>query len=146
MHEVSRDIAEAQLAKLLDYYEIDLEKRLKAESAEKAQSVADDIRDILLRNIEKGRLEIDDDDQSQTGGIRITQRLRSPVGGISEIRYYEVTGMARTSIKDVDKGSPHHKLYSLLGAISKQPVKVFLGMGGVDLTCAETLSTVFSMV
>lgn len=146
MHEISKEIADKQFEKLLDYYEIDLEKRLKSDSAEKAQAIAEDVRDILCRAIMKGRLEITDDEESEHGGIKIVQRLRRPVGGVGEIRYHEVTGRARTAIKDVEKGSPHHKLYHLLAAISKQPVAVFLGMGGVDLTCAETLSTVFTLV
>jgi hypothetical protein len=141
MHSVSREAAEAQLNKLFEHYEIELEKRLKSDNA---QAVADDVKDILVRNIMKGRLEIDDDESGS--GIKIIQRLRTPVGTTSEIRYHEVTGKARTAIKDVDKGSPHHKIYSLLAAISKEPVQVFLSMGGVDLTCAETLSTVFSLV
>jgi hypothetical protein len=65
---------------------------------------------------------------------------------VSEIHYYEVTGKASTAIKDVDKGSPHQKIYALLAALSKQPIQVFVSLGGVDLTCAETLSTVFSLV
>lgn len=145
-HEITRQLAEQQLEKLFDYYEIDLEKRMKSENAEKAQVVADDIKDILIRAIMKGRLEITDDDESPFGGLEIVQTLRRPVGNVLQITYYEVTGKARTAIKDVEKGSPHAKVYALLAAISKQPVAVFLGMGGVDLTCAETLSTVFSLV
>lgn len=144
MHALSRESAEAQVTKLFDYYEIELEKRLKSDNAEKANAVAEEVRDILVRNVEKGRLEIDDDEEGS--GIKIVQRLRKPIGGVSEIRYYEVSGKARTAIKDVDKGSPHQKIYSLLAAISKQPLTLFLNMEGVDLTCAETLSTVFSLV
>lgn len=141
MHTISREAAESQLTKLFDHYEIELEKRLKADNA---QAIADDVKDILTRNIMKGRLEIDEDESGS--GIKITQRLRTPVGSVSEIHYHEVTGRARTAIKDVDKGSPHQKIYALLAAISKEPQQVFLGMSGVDLTCAETLSTVFSLV
>lgn len=146
MHEISREVAEQQLELLFDYYEIELEKRLKSDDAEKAQAIAENIRDILIRNIMKGRLEITVDEETMQGGIKMVQRLRRPVGGVAEIQYHEVTGKARTAIRDVEKGSPHHKIYHLLAAISRQPVAVFLGMGGVDLTCAETLSTVFSLV
>jgi hypothetical protein len=144
MQVVSRESAEKQIAKLFDYYEIDLVKRLKSDNADKAQAVADDIRDILITNVEKGRLEIDDDEDGS--GIKIVQHLRRPAGEVNEIRYYEVTGKARTAIKDVDKGSPHQKIYALLAAISKQPIQVFFNLGGVDLSCAETLSSVFSLV
>ena len=145
-HDITREIAEQQLEKLFEYYEIELEKQLKADNAEKAQATADDIRDRLTRAIMKGRLEICDDEESQYGGLKIVQRLRRPVGNVSQIVYGEVTGRARTAIKDVDKGSPHAKVYSLLGAISKEPVQVFMNIGGVDLTCAETLAAVFSLV
>jgi len=144
MHQVSRENAEKQLELLLDYYEIELEKRLKSDDAEKAQAVADSVQDILIRAITKGRLEIDEDPED--GGIRIIQTLRRPVGEVSQIRYYEVTGRARTAIKDVEKGSIYNKMYSLLSAVSKQPIVVFHRMGGVDLTTAETLFTVFSLV
>lgn len=146
MYEISKETADQQLELLFDYYEIELEKRLKADNAEKAQAVADDVKDILARAIMKGRLEITEDEESTHGEIKIIQRLRRPVGNVTEIRYYEVTGKARTAMKDVDKGSPHQKLYSLLAAISRQPIAVFLNMGGVDLTCAETLFTIFSLV
>lgn len=144
MQVVSRESAERQVEKLFEYYEIDLVKRLKSDNADRAQAVADDVKDLLITNVERGRLEIDDDEDGT--GIKIVQHLRRPVGGVSEIRYYEVTGKARTAIKDVDKGSPHQKIYALLAAVSRQPIQVFFNLGGVDLTCAETLSTVFSLV
>lgn len=147
MSELSQESANAQIDLLLDYYEIELEKDLKAEDSGAVEAKAERIRAGLTKAILKGRLEIAEScNDKGVATLSVVQTLRVPVGSVEKLTYGEVTGRCRTAVKDVDKGAPAKKMYDLLGAICGKGPQVIMALGGVDLKTAELLAAIFFLV
>jgi hypothetical protein len=140
MPKLSIENATEQLAIMADYYELDWEEDFP--KTDKGGSVGTQTERKLLKAIQNGRLEISETED----GIEIVQHLKRKAGNVEKLVYKRISGNAKTALKDLDKGSPHAKIYALLGAISGEGETTIRKLTDLDLSTAECLSSVFSAV
>jgi hypothetical protein len=135
---ISEETAQGQIDKFLDCYDIDpddMPDNLKA-------AVISSLKKIK-KAIRKGRLEIEITDET----VIISQYIdskKAPKGAPNPIVYKEVTGAAKIGIKD--DSTDYGKMYSFLGALSGEGIRLFQNLSGKDLSLAESLGVVFLQV
>ena len=132
---ISRESAEAELKRFLDYYEIDggdfNEEQLKAHEQSKER---------IIKAIRLGRLEVGED------GFTLIQTLRDPVGESSTITYGELRGKAKVSMKSKSDTDYYGRCYAVLGALSGLGDTAIINLRGVDLSLAECIGSIFLQV
>ena len=131
-YKLSAESAEAELDKLLEYYEIDIDD-LPVESISGIKAVLKK----MVKFIRLGRLEIKIED-----GIQCIQTLRDSEATIT---YKELTGKAKTAMGTKEMADQHGRIFALLGALSDGEA-VVLKLKGPDLSLAECLGGLFLLV
>lgn len=131
-YKLSTESAEAELDKLLEYYEIDIDD-LPPESISGIEAVLKK----MVKFIRLGRLEIKTED-----GIQCIQTLRDSETAIT---YKELTGKAKTAMGTKETTDQHGRIFALLGALSDGEA-VILKLKGPDLSLAECLGGLFLLV
>jgi len=145
--------AEEILQELLDWYDIVDSDFQDGDTQEAAYTKT---KRKLTRAIQEGLIEIKiETDPDGTETINVYQHLQREVKGIKAddqndhgrtVKYKEVTGRAKTAVKD-EKGSGNaSKLYSYLGALSGYGPQPFINMRGRDNGIAECLGYIFLQV
>lgn len=129
---LSEDSAAAQLDRLIDYYEIELDDLPPA-----SKDSIDATMKKLVKFIRKGRLEINLED-----GIQCIQTLRD---GKTKIIYKELCGKAKIAMGSKIETDHHGRLFALLGALSDGETAV-TQLKGPDLSLAECLGGLFLLV
>ncbi len=141
---IPKELAEEQLELLFDYYEMDLEEMLlededdvddKSQAA--AQRAAKQLKRKLTKAIMYGRLELT---EGETGGLTIIQHLKLPSkSGPQQLKWSGLTGVAKTKLKDMDKGSAFNKMYGFAAAVTKTSIQTIMELKDMDLVTAESL-------
>lgn len=135
-YKLSADTAKAELEKLFDYYELDIDE-IEDETMRNA------IRqgyERLVKAVRLGRLEIGADDKN---GIQVMQTLRR---GGDPIIYREIDGNAKTAMAGKKTDDHYGKAYALLGSLSNLGETAIKNLKGVDLSLAEVLGLIFLSV
>ena len=132
---LSKDSAENELNKMLDYYEIDI-KEIEDKDLKRAILQG---RDRLIKAVRLGRLKIDTTD----GQIKITQTLRS---NGDTIEYREIDGQAKAAMSGKSDGDNYGRAYALMGSLSGLGETAITKLKGVDLSLVEVLGLIFLSV
>ena len=132
---LSEESASKEVQKILDYYDIDIDKDFDAEYKKIfEQSIAKAIKAVRL-----GRLSVKVDDN----GISITQSLKN---GKTSLTYREIDGRAKLATATVGKDDSFGKIYEIMGSLSGLGSSAIAEMKGVDLSLCECLGTIFLSV
>lgn len=129
---LSIENAQAELDKLIDYYEIDID-----DLPSSAKDGIDAVMKKMVKFIRLGRLEIKIED-----GIQCIQTLRDSE---TKITYKELNGKAKTAMGSKKETDQHGRLFALLGALSDGE-RVIHQLKGPDLSLAECLGGLFLLV
>ena len=132
---LSKDSAENELAKMIDYYEIDIKE---IEDKELRRAIQQGY-DRLIKAVRLGRLKIDTTD----GQIKITQTLRA---NGDTIEYREIDGQAKSSMAGKSDGDNYGRAYALMGSLSGLGETAIMKLKGVDLSLVEVLGLIFLSV
>lgn len=120
MPKISKEIAQEQLDVLLDYYLVDLEDVDQTEGFYRKKDDTEEAKRSfckrILRYIQHGLVEI-----SSEEGLTVIQRLRNPVGDITQISYKTLDGKAQTQMKHASDNDYAGKILCLMGALSQIP-------------------------
>lgn len=125
--------AKAELNKMMDYYEIEIDE-IEDETLKKA------IRqgyDRAIKAVRRGRLQVKIED-----GIKIIQKTKNG----TEITYREIDGEAKTAMDSYPADAMYKRAYALLGSLSELGEAAIKKMKGVDLSLAEILGLLFLAV
>jgi len=132
-YKYDRKTASAEIKKMLDYYEIDIDeiedkdlKRLITQGFDRA-----------IKAARLGRLEI-----KLENGIKVIQTTRSG----TVIEYREIDGVAKTEMAGKADGDSYGKAYALMGSLSGIGEGAIKQLKGVDLSLAEVLGFIFLSV
>lgn len=131
-YKLSIENAQAELDKLLDYYEIDFDD-LPADSKDAISAV---LRKVV-KFIRQGRLEIKIED-----GIKCIQTLRD---NSYSITYKELNGKAKAAMGSKKETDQNGRIHALLGSLSDGET-VITKLKGPDLSLAECLGGIFLLV
>ena len=132
---ISEESATKEIQKILDYYEIDIEKDFDDEY----RKVFDQSLSKAIKAVRLGRLSIKIDNE----GIKITQSLKS---GSTTITYREIDGVAKIATRSVGKDDSFGKLYEIMGSLSGLGSDAITKLKGVDLSLCECLGAIFLQV
>ena len=127
---LSDEVAQQQLATLLDHYDIypgdfdDNDKRLYCSAC-----------DGMIVAIRSGRVSIDKADK-----LTVTQTLKNG----EKINYSEVDGRSR--VQDKEQASRSDRVFSMMGSLSGLGYSAILGLKGTDLTTMNNLSFLLASV
>lgn len=148
MTKISKENAEAQLKLLLDYYLIDIEDVQKSDEFYKRKDDLEEAKktssDRLLRYIQHGLIEITDEN-----GLTVTQRLRSPIGELTQIVYGIITGEVQREMRHAKEDHDYvGKIFCLMGALGKVPggANTIAKMSGPDIGAVQCLGMFFLTV
>lgn len=133
-YKLSQESAWAELRKLIDFYEINLQN-IALENGEDAFKT---LQNVILDNIRRGVIEIDDSDNT----LKVTQHLKRPPGDVKEIVYGEMTGKQRLAAEKA-KGGGYQKACAYLGSLSGLGADAFELLKQVDWKVADALLTYF---
>lgn len=147
MIKISKENAQAQLDLLLDYYLIDVQDVDQTDDFYTKNSKKDDVEEgkrsackRLLRYIQHGLIEVTNDN-----GLTVTQRLRTPVGEISQLSYRVIDGKAQREMRWADDNDYMGKIYCLMGALSSVPdgANTISKFSGPDIGAVQCLGMIF---
>jgi plasmid stabilization system protein ParE len=130
----SRKVAEQEIEKMLDYYEIDIDE---IEDKDLKRAIRGSF-DRLIKAVRLGRLEIKLED-----GIKIVQKLRD---GSTKIEYREIDGVAKTAMAGKQDADYYGKSYALMGSLSNLGEAAIKKLKGPDLSLVEVLGMIFLSV
>jgi len=125
--------ASAEIKKMLDYYEIDIDE-IEDKDLKRAINQG---YDRLIKAARLGRLSVKLED-----GIKIIQTLRNG----TEITYDEISGTAKTEMAGKAPDDHYGKSYALMGSLSGLGEGAIKQLKGVDLSLAEVLGLIFLSV
>lgn len=128
---ISEEVAENEVQKLLDFYEIEIDD---IDNNGLKSSITS-----LKKAVRKGRLEIKDE------GI-IVQTLKRHKGEIGTLEYKELNGQAKKAMGRARPDDANGRLYELLGSLSGMGSKAISNLRGVDLSLAESIGVVLMLV
>lgn len=129
--QISRETAEREFQKIVDYYEIEEFDR------EDQQDLFDQSKSKLVKAIQKNRLKIDDEN-----GLKITQTTKSG----ENLEYREIDGRAKQAMSKAKEGDHAGKMYAMLGSLCGGGPDLIMKLKGPDLSTAESLGAVFLSV
>jgi hypothetical protein len=129
-----REVAEGELKKMLNFYEIKIEE-IEDKDLKKVIQAG---YGRLIKAVRLGRLEIKIED----GTIKVIQTTRNG----TKITYDEINGLAKMAMAGHDEKDYYGKSYALMGSLSNLGESAILKMKGVDLSLAEVLGMIFLSV
>jgi plasmid stabilization system protein ParE len=130
---LSQETAQAELKKMFDYYEIDIDG-IETPELKKAIQAG---YDRLIKAVRLGRLEV-----KAENGIQVIQTLKSG----DKITYREIDGVAKTEMAGKDEKDYYGKSYALMGSLSGLGETAIKKLRGVDLSLCEVLGLIFLSV
>jgi len=130
---LSKESAENEMKKLLDYYEIKIDA-IEDENLKKAIKQG---YDRAIQAVRRKRLQI-----KLENGIQVIQTTRN--GGI--FTYREIDGSAKCAMDGYPAEAMYKRAYALLGSLSGDGEKAIMNLKGVDLSLAEVLGLLFLAV
>ncbi len=133
-YKFGKDVAKAELKKMLDYYEIDIDE---IEDKDLRRAIQQGY-DRLIKAVRLGRLEV-----KLEGGIKIIQRLRDEK---TILEYREIDGVAKMEMAGKDEKDHYGKAYALMGSLSGLGEGAIKKLKSVDLSLAEVLGLIFLSV
>jgi Glu-tRNA(Gln) amidotransferase subunit E-like FAD-binding protein len=133
-YSLSKESAQAELRKMLDYYEIDIDE-IEDKELKKAIKAG---YDRLIKAVRLERLQV-----VTENGIKIIQTLKS---NGSTVEYREIDGKSKMAMAGKDEKDYYGKSYALMGSLSGLGENVISNMKGVDLSLVETLGMIFLAV
>jgi len=95
------------------------------------------VKSKFLRAVREGLLEVTESED----GVGVKQTLLREIGGVKEIKYTQVNGRARKSLRKT-KGH-YEQMYTLLAVLSGESIAMYDKMTGRDLAAAEGLALLF---
>ena len=134
---LSQDVADDQMEKFIDYYDIDPSDE---DNDEKREAINSSIH-RLKRAIRKGQLDISIGDD---GVIKVVQSLHKDKE--TKIEYKEVGGQAKLEMGKRKAMDYHGRMYSLLGSLSDLGMTAISKLKGIDNSIAECLGALFLLV
>lgn len=126
---LSKESAEKEFDKLLDYYEIEEEDLGKGQ-----KRALNAMKPIIIKGIQKGKISVGEND---SGEFTIKQVLKSG----TEVIYKELDGKAKVEMEKVSEDQPLTRCYVLMGYLSG------IGTAGIhkfrakDIARAEAIGT-----
>jgi hypothetical protein len=126
---VAQEVAEAELDRFLDSMDLDGDTSRMDVDERKAFA---DLRDTLVRAIQRGTLAIDDKGQP----------VFTPRSG-SAITFYEPTGATFMSMDAKKSGHEIAKMYAIMADMTRQSEKAFALMPQRDLKICRSIATLF---
>lgn len=132
-YSISKQTAENELKKMLDYYEIKIEE-IEDENLKKAIKQG---FDRAIQAVRRKRLQV-----KIENGIQVIQTTRS--GGT--FTYREIDGDAKCAMDGYPAEAMYKRAYALLGALSGNGESAIKKLKGVDLSLAEVLGLLFLAV
>lgn len=133
-YKLSKKNAQAELEKMFDYYEIDIDD---IEDKDLKRAIKQGYN-RLIKAIRLGRLEFKFEKE-----ITVIQTLRS---NGEKIEYREIDGVAKTEMAGKDEKDHYGKSYALMGSLSGWGESAIKSLKGVDLSLAEVLGLIFLSV
>jgi plasmid stabilization system protein ParE len=133
-YKLSKESAQNELKKMLDYYEIDIEA-IEDENLKRAIGQG---YDRLVKAVRLGRLKI-----KLEKGIEIIQILRS---NGNEISYREIDGVSKMEMAGKKQDDYYGKSYALMGSLCGMGESAIKQLKGVDLSLCEVLGLIFLSV
>jgi plasmid stabilization system protein ParE len=131
---LSAETAQAEIKKMLDYYEIEIDE---IEDADLKRAIKQGY-DRLIKAVRLGRLEI-----KTEGGLSVVQLLRD---GSETITYREIDGTAKSAMAGKKPDDSYGKAYALMGSLSGLGEVAIKKLKGVDLSLTEVLGLIFLAV
>jgi Glu-tRNA(Gln) amidotransferase subunit E-like FAD-binding protein len=131
---LAKELAENELQKMLDYYEIDIDE-IEDKELKKAIKAG---YDRLIKAVRLERLQV-----ITENGIKIIQTLKS---NKSTVEYREIDGKSKMAMAGKDEKDYYGKSYALMGSLSGLGENAISNMKGVDLSLVETLGMIFLAV
>lgn len=131
---ISKETAEKELSKLMDYYEISLDTIEDEEVKRMIQAGYD----RLVKAVRLGRLQI-----KIENGLQVIQKLRSTG---TEIVYREIDGEAKAAMDGHDPKAYNKRAHALMGSLSGLGEAAIKKLKGVDLSLCEVLGLIFLSV
>lgn len=133
-YQLSIESAKAELNKMMEYYEIDIDE---IEDGNLKNAIQQGY-DRAIKSIRHGRLHV----KIENGEIKIIQKCKSG----TELTYREIDGEAKTQMDGYPADAIYKRAYALLGSLSGVGESVIKKMKGVDLSLAEVLGLLFLAV
>ena len=130
---VDQKTAEQDFKRFADAWEIDTD--VADMSPDDLTSFEDQKRKII-KAIKKGRASVRDNGD-------ITYVLKEPVHGVNEVVLSMPRGEGYMEMDRYKEQASVHKFMAVMGSMTGKPVKVFSGMGGIDLKFCMAVSTLF---
>lgn len=137
---LSEDSALESICKILDYYDIPMERLEQTEAAEQA---GETLIDALVKLFRRGQLEVSENDKNEMIIIQTTQSG-------AKIEYQEIKAKHKRMMDKADQKEQYKRMYNFLGSLSG------LGSDGIeqlktggkwnDLACAEILGSLFLLI
>lgn len=142
MTKISKENAETQLQLLLDYYLIETKDINQSESFYQQEDDLEKAKksscDRLIRYIQHGLIEITDEN-----GLTVTQRLRKPIGELTQLVYKTVTGNAQREMRWAADNDYIGKICCLMGALASVSADVISKFEGPDAGAVQCLGMIF---
>ena len=132
-YKYDKKTAQAEIKKMLDYYEIDINE---IEDKDLKRAITQGY-DRLIKAARLGRLTVKLED-----GIKVIQTLKN--GEVVE--YREIDGTAKTEMAGKQTDDHYGKSYALMGSLSGLGENAIKKLKGVDLSLAEVLGLIFLSV
>jgi hypothetical protein len=134
---LSEESAQASVRELIDFYRVDVDD-IENETQKAGLELA---LNRLAKAYRRGELE----NERDTKGFHVTQRLVAPPGEVKEITYDELKGALKLQMDGLDQNATTARQHALLGALSGLGATAIGSLHAVDLSTAECLAYVFFM-
>jgi hypothetical protein len=150
MSKISKEVAQDQLKRLLDFYLIELDdvdetedgvkkvESLYKKEEDDAEKATKSACSRLLRYIQHGLVEVTDEN-----GLTVKQHLRFPIGNLETLTYKVVTGNAQREMRHAADNDIVGKICCLMGALSNVSGDTLRKFSGPDIGVLQCLGAVF---
>ena len=127
---LSKESAELEFDKLLDYYEIEEEDMGKDQ-----KKALEAMKPIIVKGIQKGKIEVGVNDN---GEFTVKQKLKSE----TEVIYKELDGKAKVEMEKIPGDQPLTRCYVLMGYLSGVGTAGIHKFRAKDIARAEAIGTI----
>lgn len=135
-YQISEEAAEAQIQKILDFYDLDKDDLVNDEQIKLYEVSVK----RLIKPIRRGDLVISDED-----GLKIVQHLRRSTGEQS-LEYAELSGKNKIAMEKQKDQEIYGKIYSLVASLTNKSNADIASLKGRDISTVECLGMLFLQV
>lgn len=142
---LSEESAKAQLELFLDWYGMDYEEMFGSDSTA-PEAAKEAVSKRIFKRLRQGYFEVKEEESKGEMTLVVVQHLDKPVHGKKELKYKEIKGSHRSSVKVSQGENETAQMYHFLGAVTGEGKSFFDSLRGVDIGVADMIGYLFLLV